>query len=143
MVSCKGPLLVLGASLAAPVTSHADAIAVPVPPALSETVPASLTVVAAVSQLRGACSAWQSTGPFTGDATAATGKPRVPAEDPPERALCDHALHPNRSLLAVMIGSAAAGAVLFFLALALFCGMRAILVSLWNWRLPMGRVSSW
>jgi hypothetical protein len=57
----------------------------------------------------------------------------------PERALCAVADNPGQAFLRPMIVSGIAVVILFFLVFSL---LRGVLISVWNWRLPIG-AKSW
>jgi hypothetical protein len=146
MCSARLPLLALAAavSVAGSNRVHADTLSAPfVPPApLTSDVPHEVSV--AVVALRQACASW---GPAT--TTAAPGvagtAPRpltAPSPALPERTLCEVAENPHQAFLQPMLWSGIAGAVLFFIGLLVFSLLRGMLISVWNWRLPIG-AKSW
>jgi hypothetical protein len=60
----------------------------------------------------------------------------------PERALCAVADNPGQAFLRPMIVSGIAVVILFFIGLLVFSLLRGVLISVWNWRLPIG-AKSW
>ena len=142
MRSARVPLVafVVAVSIATSGTGRADTVTAPfVPPGpVNPDVPPQAS--AAIIVLREACAAWQ---PATMPALPNTAGPMPKALGAPsERTLCAFAGNPGQALLQPMIMGGVAGAILFFIGLLVFSLLRAVLISVWNWRLPIG-AKSW
>jgi hypothetical protein len=145
MFSARLPMLALLGSVgyAVAVPSRADTIAAPhVPPApVNPDVPPQAS--AAIIVLREACAAWQPTGTVAAPGIAGSVPKPVPAPPaPPERTLREVAANSGQALPQPMIMSGIAGAIPFFIGLLVFSLLRGLLISVWNWRLPIG-AKSW
>lgn len=93
----------------------------------------------AVAALQQACANWRRTYQ---PAPTLSGPVPLPASDPrpplPDRGRCDAVEDPEHAMDSLLWLTGWLGAMAMVLALAVFCAVRGVLLSLWNWRLPIG-----
>jgi len=141
------PALLAGWLFAGPAHAETGTSAVQTGPAAQAAI-ASLTanpdrvpedVKVAASALRQARETWrrsvQPPPKVSGPAPVPSSEPRMLL---PDHGLCEAVEDPNHFMTSSLWFAGWLGAVATVFGLALFCALRGVLLSLWNWRLPIG-----
>ena len=135
--------LVSALTVAASGAGRADTGAAPFGPPVPVKHDVPRQVSAAIGVLRKACATWRSPALTPSPMVAGiVPKPTPATPEPLERTVCEVADNPNRIYVQTAVLGGIAGAILFFFGLLLFSAVRGTLISVWNWRLPIG-AKSW
>jgi len=130
--------------------AHADVVGSPVmqsKPIVSTINPAPVPEPEDVKQaafaLKQACETWRRSVQLPASTSAPVALPSSdPRPPPPDLDLCDAAVDPEHAMSSLLWIGGWLGVMATVCGLAVSCALRGLLLSLWNWRLPI-RARPW